>query len=154
MKEWQLTGFLDFALLAHRLEGAELVERMQRRSLNGLGQAAILGELIGTHDAGQQSGLVHALLLHEQFQRAKPPPASGDLVYAGLGATGIQRRPHNDGAEQRPPRDVLGQFLDRHAHLGVAHVRLDERQLVEVDVARGAEGDLLLRGHRDISATG
>jgi hypothetical protein len=57
-------------------------------------------------------------------------------------------------AEQRPPRDVLGQFLDRHARLDVAHVRLAEHQLVEGDVARGAEGDFLLLGHRDISATG
>jgi hypothetical protein len=36
----------------------------------------------------------------------------------------------------------------------VAHVRLAEHQLVEGDVARGAEGDLLLLGHRDYSATG
>ncbi len=52
------------------------------------------------------------------------------------------------------PRDVLRQFLDRHARLDVAHVRLAEHQLVEGNVARGAEGDLLFSGHRDISATG
>jgi hypothetical protein len=36
----------------------------------------------------------------------------------------------------------------------VARVRLAGRELVEGDVARGAEGDFLLFGNRDISATG
>ena len=142
---------LSAALLAHRLEGTELVERMQRRALDVLGQAVLLGEAIGAHDAGHEGGLVHALLLHEQFQRPEPPPAGGDRVHAGLSAAVIQHGPHGDGTEQRPPRDVLGQFLDRHARLDVAHVRLAEHQLVEGNVARGAEGDFLLLGHRDIS---
>jgi hypothetical protein len=145
---------LGAALLAHRLEGAELVERVQRRALDVLGQAVLLGEPVGAHDAGHQRGLVHALLFHEQLERPEPPPAGGDRVHAGLGAAVVQHGPHGDGTEQRPPRDVLGQFLDRHARLDVAHVRLAEHQLVEGDVARGAEGDFLLLGHRDISATG
>lgn len=101
-----------------------------------------------------QRGLVHALLFHEQLQRPEPPPAGGDRVHAGLGAAVVQHGPHGDGTEQRPPRNVLGQFLDRHACLDVAHVRLAEHQLVEGNVARGAEGDFLLLGHQDYSATG
>ena len=145
---------LDAAFLAHRLEGAELVERVQRRALDVLGQAVLFGQPIGADDAGDKCCLVHALLLDEQFQRPKPPPAGGDRVHAGLGAVLVPHGPHGDGAEQRPPRYVLGQFLDRDAGLDVAHVRLAEHQLVEGNVARGAEGDLLLLGHRDISATG
>ena len=145
---------LSAALLAHRLEGAELVERMQWRALDVLGETVLLGEPVGAHNAGHQRGLVHALLLDEQFQRPEPPPAGRDRVHAGLGTALVQHGPHGDGAEQRPPRDVLGQFIDRDPCLDVAHVRLAEHQLVEGDVARGAEGDLLLLGHRGISVYG
>jgi hypothetical protein len=41
------------------------------------------------------------------------------------------------------PSDILGEFLDRHPGLDTPHVRLAENQLVEGDVARAAEGDLL-----------
>ncbi len=105
-------------------------------------------------DARRQRGLVHGFLLHEQLEHPEPPPADGDRLHAGIGAALVQHGPHGDGAEQRPPRDVLGQFLDLHAGLDVAHIRLAEHQPVKGDGARGAEGDFLLLGHRDISATG
>lgn len=60
----------------------------------------------------------------------------------------VQHGPHGERDQQSPPRDVLGQLLDRHACLDVAHVRLAEHQLVEGNVAQGAEGDLLLLRHR------
>src|SRR6056297_4249627 len=82
-------------------------------ALDVLGQAVLLGEPVCAHDAGHKCCFVHALLFHEQFQRPEPPPAGGDRVHAGLGTAVVQRRPHGDGAEQRPPRDVHSQFLDR-----------------------------------------
>src|SRR5216684_2094846 len=57
--------------------------------------------------------------------------------------------------QQRAPGDVLGQLLDGDAGLHPAHIGLAEHQLVEGDVARGAEGDLLNGGcHVDILRDG
>lgn len=130
------------------MEGTELVEHIQRRALD------VLGEPIAADDAGHKRGLFHALLFDEQFQRPEPPPARRDRVHASLGAALVQHGSHGNGAEQRASRDVLGQLLDRHISLDVPHVRLAEQQLVERISARGAEGDFRLLGHRDISATG
>ena len=57
---------------------------MERRALDVLGEAVLLGESIGAHDAGDQCGLVHALLLDEQRQRPEPPPAG--IVYMPVSA--------------------------------------------------------------------
>lgn len=59
---------------------------------------------------------------NNSLQCPEPPPGRRDRVHAGL----VQNGPHGDGTELRPPRDLLGQFLDRHARLDVAHVRLAE----------------------------
>jgi hypothetical protein len=49
----------------------------------------------------------------------------------------------------------LGQFLDRDAGLDAPDVGLAEHQLVEGNVARGRQGDLLNgSGHVSDSATG
>ena len=131
------------ALLAHRLEGTELVERMQRRALNILRKAVLFRQTFGAHDAGHGCGLVEAALFHEEFERAVASPARRDLEHAGLGAVFVEEGPDGEAREQRAPRDVLGEFLDRDAGLDLPHVRLAEHQLVEGDVARGAERDLL-----------
>ena len=54
----------------------------------------------------------------------------------------VQHRPHCQALQQRAPRDVLGQLLDRHAGLDPAHVGLAEDELVEGNVPRHAQGDL------------
>ena len=77
---------LGLALLAQREEGAELVERMQRRALHVLGEAVLLGEPFGADDAGDRRGAGEALLLHQQLQRPVAPAAGRHLVHAGLGA--------------------------------------------------------------------
>ena len=130
---------LALALLAQRQKGAELVERMQRRALDVLGEAVLLGDSLGAHDAGDRRGLGQALLLHQQFQRPVTPPAGGDFEHAGLGAVLVQHRPHGDALQQRAPGDVLGQLLDRDAGLDPPDIRLGQHQLVEGNVARGAE---------------
>ena len=75
---------LAAALLAQRLEGAELVERMERLALGVLGEAVFLGEAVGADDAGHRRGLVHPLLLHQQFQRPETPATDRHLEQAGL----------------------------------------------------------------------
>ena len=96
---------LGATLLAHRLEGTELVERVQRRALDVLGEAVLLREPVGAHDAGHKCSLVHAFLFHEQFQRPEPPPAGGDRVHAGLGTVLIQNGPYGDPSRRAAPWD-------------------------------------------------
>ena len=146
---------LGLALLTQGDEGAELVERMQGRPLDVLGQAVLLGEAVGADDARDGRGAGKALLLHQQLQRPVAPAAGRHLVHAGLGTAVIEDRPHGQALQQRAPGDVLGQLLDGDAGLDAAHVGLAQHQLVEGDVARNAQGDLGLRlGHGMVSATG
>src|SRR5208282_2736204 len=63
--------------------------------------------------------------------------------------------PDAQALQECAPGDVLGQLLDGDSGLHPAHVGLAEQQLVEGDVARGAEGDLLNGGsHVDILRDG
>ena len=125
---------------------------MQRRPLHVLGEAVLLGDAAGAHDAGDRRGAGEALLLHQQLQRPVAPAAGRHLVHAGLGTALVQHRPDGEALQQRAPGDVLGQLLDRHAGLDAAHVGLAEDELVEGDVPRYAQGDLGLRlGHGRVS---
>ena len=59
---------LGLALLAQGLEGAELVERMQRRALDVLGQASPPRRNVDAgiaHDAGDRRGLGETLLFDQ-----------------------------------------------------------------------------------------
>ena len=104
---------------------------------------------------GTGRGLGQALLLDQQFERPVAAAAGRDLEHAGLLAFGVEDRPDGEALQQRAPGDVLGQLLDRDAGLDAPDVRLAQDQLVEGDVARGAEGDLLNGGsHVGFSATG
>ena len=98
---------LGQALLAQGLEGAELVERMQRRALDVLGQRVVLGENVGrgiADDAGDRRGLGQALLLDQKFERPVAPAAGRHLEHAGLGALGVEHRPDVEALEQQPRR--------------------------------------------------
>ena len=77
---------LGLALLAQRQEGAELVERMQRRALHVLGQAVLLGDAVGADDAGDRRGLGQALLLDQQFQRPVAAAAGRESRYIPVSA--------------------------------------------------------------------
>ena len=139
--------FLALAFLAHRLEGAELVERMKRRTLNILGETVFFGEAVRAHDAGHGRRAVQTLLLDQQFERPVAASAGRDLEHAGFSAVLIQHRPDGDRGQKRAPGDVFGELVDRDAGLDAADIGLAEHQLVEGDVARGAEGDFLRLGH-------
>ena len=134
---------LGLAALAQRQEGPELVERVQGRALHVLGQAVLLGDAVGADHARDRRRLGQALLPHQQLQRPVAPSAGRDLIHPGLGAVRVQHGPHGEGLQQGAPGDVVGELLDRDARLDPAHIAGAQQQLVEGNVARGAEGDLL-----------
>ena len=145
---------LGLALFAKRQESAELIERMQRRPLDVLGQRVLLRNATFAHDARHRRGLGQTLLFRQQLQRPEAPAAGGDLEHAGLDAGAIDDGPDAEALKQAASSDVLGQFLDRNAGLDAPDVRLAEHQLVEGNVARGRQGNLLNSCHRDILRDG
>ena len=146
---------LALPLLPQRLERPELIQRMQRRALHILRQAVLLGDALGADNARDRRGLGEALLPHQQFQRPVAPPAGGDFEHAGLGTFIIQHRAHGDALQQRAPRDIRRQLLDRDAGLHPPDIRLREHEPVKRNIARGAERDLLNSfGHGKNSMTG
>ena len=91
------------------------------------------------------------LLLHEQFQRPVAPAAGRDLEHAGLDAGLVDDRAHAEALQQTAAGNIVGQLFDRDTGLYAPDVGLREQELVEGDVARGREGDLLNVGsHRDV----
>ena len=123
---------------------------LERRSLNILGERVVLREDVGrriAHDAGHGRGLGETLLLHQQFERPVAAAAGGDLEHAGFGAIGVAHRPHGEALEERAPRNVLGELLDRDARLDPPDVGLAEEELVKGDVTRRTQDDFLNLGH-------
>ena len=149
---------LRHALLAHRLEGAELVEGMKRGALDILGQRHLVDEDVGfgiRHDARHIGRLGEALLLDEELKRTEAAAACRHFVHAGFLAFGIEHGPDVQALDETAPRDRIGQLVDRDAGLHAADVRLAEHELVEGNVARGRQGDLLKGScHVPYSATG
>ena len=139
---------LGLALLAKRQECAELVERVKRRALDVLREAVLFGRAVLTHHARHWRGLGEAALLHQQRECPIAATAGRDLVHAGLDTFGVADRAHHNALEQRAAGNVLRQLLDRDARLNVADVGPAQQQLVERDVARRRQRDLLDRlGH-------
>ena len=145
---------LGLAFVAQGLECAELVEGVKRRALDVLGEAILLGDAAFTNDTRDGRRLGQALLLHQEFQRPIAAAAGGNLEHAGLVALGVANRPDRDALQQGATGDVLGQLLDRDAGLDPPHVGLTEQELVERDIARRAEDDLLKLEPWSFSMTG
>ena len=125
-----------------RLEGPELIERVQGFPHRVLGQAVLLGDAVRLHEAGHGGSLGQPLLLDQELERLKAPPAGRHLERARLLTLSVPHGPHAQGLQQAAPGNVLGQFLDAHAGLDAAHVGLAQHQLVQGDVARRAQHDL------------
>ena len=94
-----------------------------------------------THGIGAVA--VEALLLHEELERAVAPAAGRDFEHAGLDAVVVENRPDGEALQEPAAGDVLGELLDRDARLDAPDIRLAQHELVEGNVARRAEGDLL-----------
>ena len=133
-----------------RADGARRAERSRRASPLRRDVSAGVA-----HDARHRRGLGEALLLHQQLKRPIAPAAGWDLEHAGFVALGVKDRPDVEALQQGTPGDVLGQILDRDAGLHPPDVGLAQDELVEGDVARRRQGDLL-NGicHVMFSATG
>ena len=109
-------GFLGHALVAHGLEGAKLVEWMQRRALDVLDQRDLIDQDVAigvADDAGHRRGLGQALLLRQQFERAIAAAAGGHLEHPGLGAIGVEDGTDMQALDEAAPGDGLSQLLDR-----------------------------------------
>src|SRR4051794_10150688 len=115
---------LAHALLTQCEESAKLVEGMERRSLDVLGEGIFLGETFGADNAGDWRGPREALLLHEELQRAIAPPAGRNLEHASLSAISVDDRTHSETLEKRSPRDVLRELVNRDARLDLADIGL------------------------------
>ena len=150
--------FLAHALVPECLEGAELVEGMQRCALDVFGERIFLGRYVAVrlaHAAGHRRRAGQPLLLGEKFERPEAAAAGRNLERAGLLAIAIDDRTDVEVLQEAAAGNVLGQVLDRDAGLDAPDVRLGENELVEGDVARGAEGDLLGRcRHGDLLRDG
>ena len=141
-------------LLAHaapdqRLESLELIERMERLAVNILGEAVFLSRDRGgrvADVAGDRCGLRKTLGLDQQFERPEPATAGRDLEDAGFHAVAVQHRADVEVLKKAAVADILGQFRDRDAGLGLADVGLAQDELVEGDVATLAKGRDLLNG--------
>ena len=127
-------------LITEHLEGAELIEGMEIGAVRVLGERVFLGRGIRArlpHNAGDECCLGETLLLHQEFERPITAAAGGYFIPAGLPAIGIENRTDVEALQQRPPRDVVGKRLDRHAGLHAPDIRLGQDKLVEWDIARG-----------------
>ena len=111
--------------------------------------------LASRDDTGHGRGLGEALLRDQKLERAIAPATGRNLEHACLAALGVENGSDIEALQERTPGDVFRQLLDRDARLHAPDIRLGEDELVEGDVARGRQGDLLNgRCHRDVSATG
>ena len=137
----------------HRLESAELIKRMQRARWTFSARLSSSASPSVRTMQGTSAVLFMRFLLDEQLERPEPPPAAG-IVYMP-----VSRR-------CRPAGRTVMELSSVRRAMSSASSSIDtpaltwrtfdwlSNQLVEGDVARGAEGDLLLLGHRDISANG
>ena len=112
-------------------EGTELVEGMERDSLDVFSEGILFGEAGVTDHAGDERGFGEALLLHQQLEGSEAATAGRDLEHAGFLPVGIDDGTDAEALQQRPLGDVLGEFFDRDAGLYVADVGLAQYQLVE-----------------------
>ncbi len=132
------------AFLAHRLKRAELVERVQRRSLDILGEAVLFGEALGPDDARDRRVLRQPFLFGQQLERAEAAAAGRHLEYAGLQTRLVDDSADGQALQQGAPRDIICELLDGDARLDLANVRLGQDELVERDRALFAQNDLRL----------
>jgi hypothetical protein len=132
-----------------RLEGLELIERMECFAVDVLGEAVFLGRDRGgrvADVAGDRCGLRETLGLDQQFERPEPATAGRDLEDAGFHTVAVEHRADVEVLKKTAMTDILGQFGDRDAGLGLADVGLTQDELVEGDVATLAKGRDLLNG--------
>lgn len=113
---------------------------MKRRALDVLGEN---GAPARANDTTHRGELGQALLLHQQFQGAETAVASWHLEHAGLLAITIDDGNDAKALDKAATGDRGSQFFDRDASPYPSDIRLAQHQLVEGNVMRGRQGDLL-----------
>src|SRR5262249_52244512 len=116
--------FLAHAFLAQVAESAELIERMEGRTLDVFGARVLFGAPLRPDDAGNRRRAGQRFLLNEKLKGAIAPAASRNLEHAGLVSIAVNDRPNCEALEKRAPRDILREFLDRDAGLDTPDVGL------------------------------
>ena len=82
------------------------------------------------------------LLLDQQLQGLKAPPARLDLVAAGLGAGLVEDGTHAQGLQEAAPRNAVGKALDRDGRPDATDVSLASFEAVEGTVMGADEAEL------------
>ena len=121
--------FLGHALVAHGLKRSELIEGMQRRTVDVLRERNLVDQDVARRiadDTGHGRCLGETLLPDEQLKRTIAPTASRYLKHAGLLALGVKNGTNMQGLDETAPGDGLGQLLDRDTGLDAPDVRLAE----------------------------
>src|SRR5262249_49764754 len=95
------------------------------------------------NDTGDRGRLRKTLLFDQPLEGPIAAATGRDLEGAYLDTASIANPPDVEALQEPAPGDVLGQILDRDTGLRTPDVRLAEDQLVEGNVARDAEGNLL-----------
>ena len=78
----------------------------------------------------------HRRTVLQKLKATITPTACRHLEHAGFLAFGVGDWPDVETLQQGPPRDVLGEVLDRDAGLGAADVGLSQHELIEGNIAR------------------
>ena len=99
---------LAHAEIAERLEGPELIKRMQADPLIVLRHRIVLGNAAFTNDARHRLRLRHALLFHQKLESPIAPAARRHLEHAGLVAVCIDDSPDTQALQQSTLRNAFG----------------------------------------------
>ncbi|WP_441935402.1 hypothetical protein [Mesorhizobium sp. 2RAF45] len=147
---------LGHAFVEHVLERSICIQRMKWGAIDVLSQRNFLGhDSAAAQDTRNGCGLGKPLLVHKYFESAVAAAAGRDLEHARLLAAGIEHWTNMETLDQAPAGDRSCQILNRDAGLDAPDVGLGKHQLVERNVARGRQGDLLNgSSHGVFSATG
>ena len=138
-------GFLALAFVGEGLEGAELIERMQRLAFGVLGETVGFDKAFRAHDARDGRVFCELLLLDEKLQRAKAAAAGLHAIGAGFFAGFVQDRADAQRLQKAAPFDIGGKAFDRDAGLDLADIAFVKNELVEGDGLRRGEREFLGR---------
>ena len=98
---------LAHAFLAQIAERTELIERVQRRALDVLGERILFSQTCRPHNARDRRGTRKPLLLDQELKRPITPSARRNFEHAGFRALVVKNRPHGETLKERAPSDIL-----------------------------------------------
>ncbi|MBB3646713.1 hypothetical protein FHX14_002910 [Rhizobium sp. BK619] len=119
--------FLIESLFPQRLEGAELIKRMQADALDVFGERIFDLKCIAmADDARNAGGFGEPLLRHKPLKRTIATPAGRDAIDTVFFALRIEFGTDIETGQKTTVSNVFRELLDRHARLDLADVLLAE----------------------------